>query len=445
MTQPANLGLPTATTPVAISVTSPVTTNAHPSASPQAPADPPTANTSGKGRYRAILITGAVFILLQVTAMILTFYSSALFSADAVKINMAGRQRMLSQRTAKLLYQLEAANLNPAEEQAVRDELKLTHNVFDETLTAFREGGQTLGGDFKTPVTLRQVSTADTQKSVSDADTLWADYGTAVADILAGGAGTDPAVLAPAVAMAKERNLQLLALMNTLTGELQTASENRGSTLRVVQTVLLVLVILNFLYLAINTVGRLQRRDEDLDKFSKSLSSNNDELESTNSELAVMQDNLSQSHNELQTAYESVSEFSQDAERRAKELTELSADLTRMQEESDTIFSSVGHGLCLIDEEWKIGKQVSSAMYSIFETDTLASRSFLDLMRPLVTEKDARTLKSFLELLFNPKTSSKQLAKFNPLKSIEITLSWDGKSFVNKHLGFEFQRIMVLP
>jgi chemotaxis protein histidine kinase CheA len=63
-------------------------------------------------------------------------------------------------------------------------------------------------------------------------------------------------------------------------------------------------------------------------------------------------------------------------------------------------------------------------------------------MRPLITEKDLKTLESFLKLQFQKKTMSTQLDKYNPLKKIEITLNWDGSRFTNKHLGFSFERIM---
>ena len=56
------------------------------------------------GKYRGILISVALFILLDASVMILNFYVSFEISADAIGINLAGRQRMLSQRTAKTLY-----------------------------------------------------------------------------------------------------------------------------------------------------------------------------------------------------------------------------------------------------------------------------------------------------------------------------------------------------
>jgi len=63
-------------------------------------------------------------------------------------------------------------------------------------------------------------------------------------------------------------------------------------------------------------------------------------------------------------------------------------------------------------------------------------------MRPLITEKDLKTLESFIKLQFNKKSLKSQLDKFNPLKKTEVTLNWDGKTFKSKHLGFDFERIM---
>ena len=407
------------------------------SATPQ-----PAANNAGKSKYRALIFSGSLFIIFQLVALFIVFFAAQSYDDDATEVNAAGRQRMLSQRLAKSLYQLQSPDLTPEQRTAALKEVKLAHGVFDETLRAFTEGGSTTGFDWQSKIELRKYEVEGKGRILSEAWELWTSYSEKVQAILASPElQNDPELFAETVTMAQQRNLKLLVLMNELTVSLQEQSADRGKTLQTTQTILLLAVIANFLFLALGVVKRLKAGDQQAVEFATSLSSKNSELASTNNELESMQSSLSESHDELQGAYQALTEASESSEQRAQELAELSEDLSRMQQESNTIFDSVSHGLCLIGDDWKIGNQVSSAMYSIFETDTLTGRSFLELMRPHITEKDVTTLQSFLDLLFQPKTSSKQLEKFNPLKSIEVTLNWDGKSFVSKHLGFDFKRI----
>jgi len=391
----------------------------------------------GKNKYRILTICGTIFIVFQLIALFIVFVASGDYKEDAVEVNAAGRQRMLTQRTTKALLVLNSPITTSEEKEKALGELDLSYRVFDDTLEAFKNGGSTTGFDWKSSIDLRKYEINGSQEALDKALGIWSNYGEKIKRILDSESPMqNREAISAAVAAAEVNNLPLLGLMNTMTVALQDLSRDRGGNLQILQTVLLIAVIANFIFMTFGIVKKLRQSDEQIDTSFAVLGQKNLELETT-------QYSLNESHNDLQSAYEKLTKVSADSEQRAKELAELSEDLSRVQQESDTIFDSVGHGLCLIGDNWKIGSQVSSAMYSIFETDTLSGRSFLELMRPLITEKDTTTLESFLGLLFQPKTSSKQLDKFNPLKSIEVTLNWDGKSFASKHLGFDFKRIIA--
>ena len=161
-----------------------------------------------------------------------------------------------------------------------------------------------------------------------------------------------------------------------------------------------------------------------------------------NKELLVAQGDLGELNSSLEQAFESLQESAIQSRERAKEIEAKSTELERLTEESDTIFNSIDNGVCLLSKNYKIGTKVSLSMYEIFVTDVLTGINFVSLMKPLITEKEAKTLADFLELQFDGKTLSKQLDKFNPLKKIEVTLNWNGDQFATKHLGFKFQRVM---
>ncbi len=127
------------------------------------------------GKYRGILMSVALFILLDASVMILNFYVSFEIADDAVGINLAGRQRMLSQRMAKTLYSLKSELPNSPEYLASVKELKNSESLFDETLTAFSQGGSTHSAG-KNWVILPKVKSMDGQQFLTEAAEIWLPY-----------------------------------------------------------------------------------------------------------------------------------------------------------------------------------------------------------------------------------------------------------------------------
>ncbi|WP_018970171.1 type IV pili methyl-accepting chemotaxis transducer N-terminal domain-containing protein [Rubritalea marina] len=394
--------------------------------------------------YKGIQLSGVLFVILMAGMLIANIMVSDSLKDDSSGINLAGRQRMLSQRMTKSMAAVQAsiAAGDFASASKFQKELKLSSGLFDETLKAFRDGGVTTGatGD---DVRLVQVLDPELAGYVAKADTIWQDLSSGVEymahqDITSIDKAKSEAIMIALVA----NNLELLKLMNQLTVGLEAKAESKSSTLQWVLAGALALVVANFAYVIIYSVGLLKKRDGKLEEFSSNLIDKNSQLSDTNLALESAQSEISEANNSLESALDSLRVSNSEAQKRAGELEQLTVDLNRLKEESDTIFNSVDHGLCLIDKNFKIGRRVSMATYDIFETKHLSNLSFLDLMRPLITEKDLKTLESFLKLQFQKKTMSSQLEKYNPLKKIEITLNWDGSQFVNKHLGFSFERIM---
>jgi nitrate/nitrite-specific signal transduction histidine kinase len=50
------------------------------------------------GKYKEIILAVAFFLVFDMAVLVLNFYISFQISEDALAINLAGRQRMLSQR-----------------------------------------------------------------------------------------------------------------------------------------------------------------------------------------------------------------------------------------------------------------------------------------------------------------------------------------------------------
>lgn len=399
--------------------------------------------SSSKG-ITQLQVLGVIFVVIFTAMLVSNISLSETVKQDAGDINLAGRQRMLSQRltksTANLQSSLREGRMKDAEEDQA--EILLSYNLFNDTLKSFLEGGKTQGAAGK-EVYINAVSDQKIKKHAEEAAVIWKiinqDLNYIATDDLD---KINKDRVDRVVNYLTANNLKLLKLMNSLTVGLDGNSQNTSSKQQKLLWVALALVFAIFAYIFLYALKGLKKRDKDLAAYANELGSNYTTLQDTNYTLEQTQLQLNSSNDSLTDALDSVRQTSEVAQARADELQEITVDLNRMKEEGDTIFNAVDHGLCLLDNNAKIGQRVSKATYDIFETEQLEGRSFVDLMRPLITEKDLKTLSSFIKLQFNKKSLKSQLEKYNPLKKIEVTLQWDGNKFTNKHLGFEFERIL---
>ncbi|MES2673211.1 MAG: ATP-binding protein [Pseudomonadota bacterium] len=330
------------------------------------------------GKYRGILISVALFILLDASVMILNFYVSFEIADDAVGINLAGRQRMLSQRIAKSLYSLNSESPGSPEYLASVKELKNSKILFDETLTAFTHGGEVHSAG-KNMATLPKVKSVDGQQFLTEATEIWSPYKATINTLLADIAkGSDPALaLNNALIQAKTHNLELLGLMNELTLNLEQVAASKASRLRIIQTVGISLAIINFLFIMLHFLRQL--RDSDL-------------------------------------------------------------VLEQARKETTEILQTVNEGLFLVGRNMRIGQQYSAKLVDILGTNEIAGQSFQLLLENMISEKDAETARGFIELLFDKKVKEKLIGSLNPLNLVEVNIAQANGGFLTKNLQFSFAR-----
>lgn len=215
------------------------------------------ARRSGFGKYRTIVLSIALFLVFDLGVLIVNFYTSSQISSDAVGINLAGRQRMLSQRLVKSLYELSAA---PAGSPAVTNallELRNTATLFDTTLAAFDHGGETPGGDGRS-IWLAPVGDERGRQAIEAAQKLWQPLKSALDATLRSG---DAAQLHEALRLAAGSNLALLRLMNDLTTALEQIAAGKAEQLRLIQTVGIVLALGNFFLILFHFIRQLRDSD----------------------------------------------------------------------------------------------------------------------------------------------------------------------------------------
>lgn len=201
---------------------------------------------SGLHRNTRVAIAAIVlFLAFDMTALILNIWLSSRIEQQAIAINLAGRQRMLTQRMTKALLQIDYARLNALDPTPHLEELETTQKLFDDTLTGFARGHETLGGDHRT-VRLEPVHGTKEQQLVASAEALWRPYRTAIQDVLAAQPIAMPVTLRPALEYASKHNLELLDLMNQLTTRLEQQTQSEAAQIRWFQGAAFGLALLNF-------------------------------------------------------------------------------------------------------------------------------------------------------------------------------------------------------
>lgn len=221
----------------------------------------------GLGKYRVIVLTVAMFLVFDLGVLVLNFVISSQIAADALAVNMAGRQRMLSQRAAKTLWQISerAAAGQPAGGETA--ELAEAVSLFDETLTAFLQGGSIHGGA-GTTVTLARIDDADGIAILQRANAVWAPYRARITTLLANPAPSVDEVRST-LDVARSANLELLKLMNELTSQVEVTAAAKATTLRAVQIGGITLATANFVLILFHFLRKLRQGDALLEQAKK--------------------------------------------------------------------------------------------------------------------------------------------------------------------------------
>ncbi|MBM4131912.1 methyl-accepting chemotaxis protein, partial [bacterium] len=157
--------------------------------------------------------------------------------ADGLRINLAGRQRMLSQKMAKEALVLQQTPAGPAREEA-RTRLAGTVGLFDRTLAALHHGGVTQDGAGK-DVTLPPAKDRKVTAALDEGLQLWTEIKRPLDQTLA--AGADPGAGTGALT---QKNLDLMKKMDAATTAFQVSSDARRAGLTRLQAATVVVALL---------------------------------------------------------------------------------------------------------------------------------------------------------------------------------------------------------
>lgn len=200
-----------------------------------------------------MMLAVALFVVLDFGTLAFGYSISKQVEKDAVAINLAGRQRMLSQRATKAVLLAINRKLPEAERHAAVLEAHAAYALFTQTLNTFANGGKAVGGNGK-PVWLDPVQ-GEAQEHVSKV-LAQVEHFAEVPD--------DTAALQRFAAFLVTNNLTFLESMNRFTSALEAQSVEVVGKLRIAQFTAFLLSLLNFVAILVG----LQRKRKSAERSS---------------------------------------------------------------------------------------------------------------------------------------------------------------------------------
>ncbi len=190
------------------------------------------------------LLVGVLLVPLA-AATFTTLWVADAQKTDAISMNLAGRQRMLSQKFAEEVLLEVVSNEGKAGDV---DEVKSnkTAELFEVTLKALREGGTTFTDLAMTkPVVISAVTSPEILKQLAEVEVVWRLLQDASHEIILARSG-DPGFSDKATDL-NVASVAVLKKANTVVGMMQTLAEGNVTMLRTVQWVAMGFAILVFI------------------------------------------------------------------------------------------------------------------------------------------------------------------------------------------------------
>lgn len=258
--------------------------------------------SSSTSKYREILISITLFIILDIGVLLMNFFISAQIKQDAVNVGLAGRQQMLSQKIVKSVFQIHfIQNYGQGEGRRIdvpRNDLETSITLFEQTLMGYYKGQMVLDQNLE-PVYLSKAETKRAQDLVQRTINVWKPLKQKLEPIVNSKNDTvDLAVSINTIIHVLRKDLTLLDLTSDLNFELQKTSANRAEILRLIQSGGIVLALGNFFILLFHFFGKLRERDEEIERYSQGLeemvTARTKELRQSQNQLIQLNENLEQ-------------------------------------------------------------------------------------------------------------------------------------------------------
>lgn len=260
------------------------------------------------------------------------------------------------------------------------EQLKQSKSIFDQTLLAFANGGETISLTNET-IRISKIINADGEISIKNSQELWAPYlrlmDSFIDNLQTGKIDKD--AIGFTVDYARTFNNQLYYETNDLVKALEAEAQAKTKTLQTVQTIGIGVSVLFFLLIVFGSLRQLMHTDK---------------------QLAIA------------------------------------------QRQTDDIMNTVNEGLFLIDRDLVIADQYSGKLEEILNQKQIAGRTLFNILEGMISQKDMDTTKLFVEQLYNTWVVEELIQDLNPLKQVLLSHIDENGVSATKYLEFNFLRVL---
>lgn len=211
-----------------------------------------------------------LFLSLDTTMLALNYKITHEVSEDAVIINLAGRQRMLSQNMAKSVFQIDPTSTNTKQSQTLILQYMQSYEMFTDTLEGFAKGGYVVDAEKKL-VMVRPIDLPKVSELINNANQLLIPLEQLNLTILKHGLNTK--LLGDIKHTLANINLPLLGLMNDITVLVEKNSQEKSDTLRSIQMFTFFLALLNFAFIVTQFRSGQRQSDQTINVLNELIQS----------------------------------------------------------------------------------------------------------------------------------------------------------------------------
>lgn len=341
-------------------------------------------------KYRALLLSILVFIILDLSILIFNFYISTQIANNAAIINVAAKQEVLSQKISKNLLAFERAYNKSIPYDNILNDINASIRDFDLSLSAFDKGGQLLFVDGRS-LNIDAVNDDVGRQAIDAAKPMWLiykNYTNSVLNEFNGTARQEESLVTifsreylikSVVGYTASNNINLLHVMERLTGALERTAAQKTRQLRGIQLLGIVLAVINFLHIMFYSLKKIQRKDQALADAKK---------------------------------------------------------------EVEIMLNAITEGVVLIDSSLIIREHYSTEMEKIFNRTDFVGQSLIDLLHNANCGEDKETIRRYAMQWFDMANNVDSLVQKNPLAEVQIyNVGKNIPHYGKKHLTISFSRV----
>jgi len=329
-----------------------------------------------------IVVTGLAAIVLLM--FLVTWNATSAQENDGLVINLAGRQRMLSQKMTKevLLFASKRARLDEID-NALAAQTKTTMRIFETTIEALIESGKApltldLDGDYRFCPKAEEPAYSQLVRVKE----LWVKFSTHMDNVLQSPSDHD-------LNWVLQNSNRLLSEMNKAVGMMQKQSEAKISSLLTLQ-IFGIIVGLIFSIIAFNVVGQVLKRLKTISEFSHHLGSGDFTFSANRQGENELEDIVQELNETTVTVGSMIGKLKQKIGELDKSSTDLSSLSGQLLDNSNQM-TERANSVAAASEEMSVNMgTVSSAVSQTGEKITVISTNTTELSST-VTEIAANT------------------------------------------------------